>query len=120
MASTYATTSCNTNANINVDKICATDIVVERKIEYINSASQRFSKDGEFVEVNNEGIFSTINNDNNALIMLETIKNLLIKNNYFTEEEFAKEYNGIQEQIQLRIDGHLVAQKLTESPKTYY
>jgi hypothetical protein len=68
------------------------------------------------LNLNDKGIFSIINDNKNALVMLETIKNLLIEANYFTEEKFDKEYTKVEQKIEDIINGEKVAKKLMENP----
>lgn len=104
----------NTNG-INKNKINTVDVNPWYSIDAVKHNNYYMFQDGiDKVKIDCHGIFSNINNDNNALIMLETIKNLLIKNNFFTEDQFKNEYADIQQYLTDLTNAKKVADKLAE------
>ena len=63
-----------------------------------------------------DGIISTINNNNNALIMLEVIKEILISKNIVSNEEFNKLYKEKLKNLEDIKNAHDVMEKLSEKP----
>lgn len=58
-----------------------------------------FRNGDNITRIDSKGIVSNINDNKNALIMLEAIKDLLIKNNCFTQLEFNNQYIKLENQI---------------------
>lgn len=69
---------------------------------------------GQSIEINECSIKSTVNDNKNILLMIETIKNLLIEKSVFTEQEFENEYLRLEERLKDIITAQIVADKLMQ------